>query len=85
MKAIFCEYQKNDESEEINADNTPKKYDTPADDIYIPDAAVLSIEALEKATNTANSLCDALVTSPFSVQIKEKRIKDLSDGTKQKV
>ena len=75
LKAISCEHQKNDESEEINADNTPKKYDTPADDIYIPDAAVLSTEALEKATNTANSLCDALVTSPFSFQIKEKELK----------
>ena len=85
LKAISCEHQKNDESEEINADNTPKKYGPPADDIYIPDAAVISAEALEKAANTANSLCEVLVTSPFSFQIKEKRIEDLSDGTKQKV
>ena len=75
LKAISCEHQKNDESEEINADDTPKKYSTPADDIYIPDALVISAEALEKATNTANYLCDAHVTSPFSFQIKEKELK----------
>ena len=75
LKAISCEHQKNDESEEINADNSPKKYGTPADDIYIADEVVISVEALEKATNTANSLCDALVTSPFSFQIKEKELK----------
>ena len=75
LKAISCEHQKNDESEEINADNTPKKYSTPADDIYIPNVVVISADALEKATNTANSLCNALVTSPFSFQIKEKELK----------
>ena len=64
---------------------TPVKSSTPACDNYVPDTAIISDETLEEATSIADCLCDALVTSPLSFQIKQKRIEDLSEGTKLKV
>ena len=63
---------------------TAIKSSTPADDNYVPDAAIISNETLE-ATSIANSLCNALVISPLSFQIKQKCIEHLKESTKLKV
>ena len=64
---------------------TTIKSSTPADDKYVPDTAIISNEILEEATSIANSLCNALVTSLLSFQIKQKRIEHLIESTKLKV
>ena len=74
-----------DDDEADPEPTTPIKSSTPADDNYVPDTAIISNETLEEVTNTANSLCNALVTSPLSFQIKQKRIEHLTESTKLKV
>jgi len=72
-------------NERSDFEKTPMKCSNAVDDLYIPEAAIISNESLEESTHVANSLCEALVTSPLTFQIKEKKVADLSDGTKQKV
>ena len=74
------------EAEEPETKSTPVNCDTPVDDDnYIPDQAIIPNDSLDESAHAASSLCETLVTSPFSFKIKEKRIAYLSDGTKQKV
>ena len=88
--AAFCtKHRKSITStqEEENTENSTKQLNCStldADD-YVPEEPLISEEAIEKATTSANSLCDATVTSPLSFQIKETRVNDLSENTKQKL
>nr|XP_047138760.1 uncharacterized protein LOC124814793 [Hydra vulgaris] len=49
---------------------------------FEPEEILLSGEKVEDATFTGNSLSEALHISPFQFQIKNKKISDLSNGTK---
>ena len=62
---------------------TPIKSRFPADDIYVPDITIISDETIEESKKAASSLCEAFGASPLPFQIKRKRIKDLTPGTKQ--
>jgi len=60
--------------EEENKENDPNPPtcstpDADADD-HVPDEPMISVEAIENATTSANSLCDASVMSPLSFQIR---------------
>ena len=49
---------------------------------FEPKEILLSGEKVESATSTGNNLSEALHISPFQFQIKNKKIADLSNGTK---
>ena len=66
-------------------DDSPVDISTPNDEGYVPNKVVISEEVIETAACKASCLCNALVSSPLAYQIKEKRITDLSEGTKQKL
>ena len=84
LKSISCT-QDQEENENNNPEKNPVIFSTPDDDIYVPEQPIISEESLEGATNRANSLCDDLVMSPLSFQIKQTRVKDLTESTKQKL
>jgi len=84
--AAFCfSHLKSMEARNEGSDfeKTPMKCSNAVDDLYIPEAAIISNESLEESTHVANSLCEALVASPLTFQIKEKKVADLSDGWNQ--
>ena len=84
FRHLKCITAKDDSEADLEL-TTPIKSSTPADDNYIPDTAIISNETLEEATSIANSLCNALVTSPLSFQIKQKCSEYLTESTKLKV
>lgn len=84
LKSISHKKEQVENEENILEPNAVNR-GTPDQDIYVPEKPIISEQALESATNSANSLCDALVMSPLSFQIKQTRVEDLAESTKQKV
>ena len=78
------------ESKIKTTDLSPIAISTPTtekddDKEYLPEEISIPDETVSSAAKTAVSLCSALNASPMAFQIKNQRVENLSDGTKQKL
>ena len=56
---------------------------TPTDSNYHPEEIILSSDVTENAQASGSSLSDILDASPIQYQIKQKKVEELSENTKQ--
>ena len=63
----------------------PENSNLPKDSEHTPETIDISDEITEEAPATGTSLCTALASSPLADQIKQIKITDLKESTKQKL
>ena len=91
--SVFCFTHLQAETKKVKEESadfsvSPVAVSTPTaekDEEYQPEEITIPEEAITIAAETAMSLCDVLNSSPVPFQIKNQRVSNLSDTTKQKL